>query len=87
MVFKHVCVDSLDRFRKPVVDQVKLATSFLIKQKHLKEDKIKIKYSNYFIQNMVLCDPTTGAHQLIFDQDGSNNTKNIRYFIIRGLGL
>ena len=54
MVFKHVCVDSLDRFRKSVVDQVKLAISFFIKQKHLKEDKIKLNIQIIFSKHGIM---------------------------------
>ena len=47
LVFSNTShVDSLYRFRKSVVDKFKLDISILMKQKHSKEDKIKIKYSN-----------------------------------------
>ena len=52
-------VDSLDRFRKSVVEKFKLDINILMKQKHSKEKKIKIKYANEFIQNMGLVDPTS----------------------------
>ena len=51
--------DSLDRFRKSVVEKVKLDINILRKQKHSEEQKMRTKYSNEFIQNMGLGYPMT----------------------------
>ena len=48
---------------------------------------MKIKYSNEFIQNMGFVDPTTCVYRFIFDQDDSNDTYIIQYFIMHVLGL
>ena len=61
-------VDSLDRFRKLVVDKVKLDLIIWMKQKHSKEYEMKIKYANIFIQNMELGDRTTYFYQIVFDK-------------------
>ena len=66
---------SLDRFRKTSVDKVKFYISCCFLDNHSKEEHIKIKYANEFIQNMVLGDPTTCVYQLIFDGNDSNDTK------------
>ena len=50
-------VDSLDRFRKTLVDKVKPDISISKKQNHSKEEKTRIKYANEFIENMGLGDP------------------------------
>ena len=50
-------VDILDRFRKTVVDKVKFDIAFL--EKHSKEENMKIKYANKFIQDLKLGDLTT----------------------------
>ena len=36
---------------------------------------MKIQYTNEFIQNIVLGDPTACVYQLIFDEKYSNDTK------------
>ena len=77
--------DSLYRFRKTVVDKFRFDISIL--EKHYKEENIKIQYSNEFIQKMVLGDPTKFVYQLIFDENDSNDTKLIQYFIMHRLGL
>ena len=46
---------------------------------------MRIKYSNEFIQNTGLGDPTTYFYQLIFYQDDSNDTKIIQYYIMHVL--
>ena len=66
---------SLDRFRKTSVDKVKFYISCCFLDNHSKEEHIKIKHANEFIQNMVLGDPTTCVYQLIFDGNDSNDTK------------
>ena len=48
---------------------------------------MKTKYANEFIQNMGLGDPTTCVYQFIFDENYSNDTKIVQYFIMHGLGL
>ena len=48
---------------------------------------MKIKYANTFILNMGLDDPTTCVYKLIFDENDSNDTNIIQYFIMYGLGL
>ena len=48
---------------------------------------MKIKYSNEFIQNLVLGDPTPCVYQFIFNENYSNDTKILQYFIMHGLGL
>ena len=58
-------VDSLDRFRKSVIYKVKIEIIILMKRKHLKGDKMKIKHENEFIKNVVLGDPTTCIYQFI----------------------
>ena len=78
-------VDSLYRFRKTVVDKVKLEINILKKQDHIKEDKMRIKYANEFIEKMVLVDTTTFVYQIIFDEIYSNDTNVIQYFIMNGL--
>ena len=57
--------DSLDRFRKSMVDKVKLYMSILMRQKHPNKQKIKIKYANEFIVKNGLVDPSTGAYQFM----------------------
>ena len=48
---------------------------------------MKIQYTNGSILKMVLGDPTTCVYQLIFDENESNDTKIIQYFIMHGLVL
>ena len=79
-------VDSLDRFRKLVVEKVKLDINNLTKQKHSEKEKIKIKYANEFIQNMELGDPKTCDYQFIFDENDSNNRNIIQYLNMHVLG-
>ena len=81
-------VENLDKFKKPVVDKVKLDMIILMKHKHLKEEKMKKnQYSHEFIQNMGLSDPKTCFYQFIFDENDSNYIKIIQYFIMHELGL
>ena len=48
---------------------------------------MKIQYANELIQNMGLSDPTTCVYEFIFDENYSDDTKSIQYFIMNGLGL
>ena len=48
---------------------------------------MKIQYSHEYIQNVGLSDPTTCFYQVIFDENDSNYTSIIQYFIMHGLGL
>ena len=48
---------------------------------------MKIKYSNEFIQNLGLGNLTTCVYHFIFDENVSNDTKIIQYFIMHVLGL
>ena len=48
-----------------MVDKVKLDIIILNKNKHLIEEKMKIKYSNVFIQSMAFGDPKTYVYQFI----------------------
>ena len=48
---------------------------------------MNIKYANELIQNMVLVNPKKCVYQFVLDQDDSNDTKIIQYFIIHILGL
>ena len=77
-------VDSLYRFGKSVVDKFRTALCVLKKYYDSKENNMKIQYSHEFIQNMGLSDPTTCFYQLIFDENDSNYTKIIQYFIMHG---
>ena len=57
------------------------------KLNHPKEDNMKIKYANELIINMELGGTITCVYQLIFDENGSNDTQIIQYLILNGLGL
>ena len=48
---------------------------------------MKIQDANKLIQNIGLGDTTTYLHQLIFDENDSNDTKIVLYFIMHRLGL
>ena len=48
---------------------------------------MKIKYTNEFIQKMGLGDPTSCVYQFIFDENDSNDTTIIQYFIMHGMVL
>ena len=48
---------------------------------------MKIKYSNEFIQNLGLGNLTTCVYHFIFDENVSNDTKIIQYFIMHVLGF
>ena len=56
-------VESLDRFRKLVVDKV--ITELYILKNHPKENNIKIKYANKSIQKMGMGDATTYVYQFM----------------------
>ena len=53
-----------------------------MKQKHSEEAGMIIKYSNEFIQNLVLCDPIKCVNQFIYNQYESNDTNIIQCCII-----
>ena len=46
-----------------------------------------MQYANELIINMGLDGFITCVYQLIFDENGSNSTNNIQYFIMHVLGL
>ena len=48
---------------------------------------MRIEYANYFIVNMVLGDTTNFFYQFISNDNDSNYTKIIKYFITHRLGL
>ena len=77
--------ESLDSFRKSVVDKVNFDIHMFKKDNYYKEDNMKIKYPNAF--NMELVDPILSVYQLIYDETDSNNTNIIQYFIMHELGL
>ena len=64
-----------------------LTKFFLIKQKHSKKQKIKIKYANEFIQKMEFSGTTICVYQFIFNKYDSNDTNIIQYFIMTRLVL
>ena len=55
-------VESLDRFRKSVVDKVKFDIHMLKKENCSKENNMKMKYENESILNMGLGDPKTRVY-------------------------
>ena len=67
-------VESLDRFGKTVVDQVKIYASFF-KETHSKEEVMNIQHANEFIQNMGLGDSKTCVYKFIFDENDIHDTK------------
>ena len=48
---------------------------------------MKIKYANEFFQKLVMGDQTTCAYQYIYNENDSDGTNIIKYFIMHGLGL
>ena len=60
---------------------------YLKKKNHYKYYNTKIQYANKLILEMPLGDPTTCVYQFFFDENDSNYTNIIKYFIIHGLGL
>ena len=68
-------VDSLHRFRKSVVDKVKIDVSFFLD--HSKENNIKIQYSNETVQNMGMDDPTICVYQFICNENDNGDTNII----------
>ena len=57
------------------------------KKNHYKEDDMRIQYSNEFILNTGLGDPKTCVYQFTFDENDSNYTNIIQYFIMHALVL
>ena len=80
-------VDSLDRFRRTVVDKVKIDICMLKQKYHSKENNTKIQYKNEFVEQLGMGDPTTCVYQFIYDEKDSFGTEIIQYFIMHGLGL
>ena len=78
-------VDSLDRFRNSVVDKFK--TEVCVFKYHAKEDNMKIKDSNEFVQKLGVSVTTTCVFQLIYDENHKNETKILQNIIIHGLVL
>ena len=48
---------------------------------------MKIQYANEYIKDMGLDDPTTYFYQFNIDENYSNSTKFIQYFIMHRMGL
>ena len=48
---------------------------------------MKIQYANEFVQNLGVGDTTTCVYQFIYDENESDDTKIIQYFIMHGLVL
>ena len=48
---------------------------------------MKIKYSNEFVKKLVMCDSITCVYLFIFNENDSDDTNIIQYFIIHGLVL
>ena len=46
-----------------------------------------LKYANYLVHNMVLCDPSTCVCKFILDQEYSDYTYIIQYFGMYGLEI
>ena len=46
-----------------------------------------MKDANEFVQKLGMGDPTTCVYQLIYDENDNDDTKIIKYFIMKGLGL
>ena len=47
---------------------------------------MKIQYLNETVQKIWIGDPTTCVYQIIYDENDSDETKIIKYFIMHGLG-
>ena len=60
-------VDSLDRFIKSFVDNIKTDVCIFIKENHSEENDMKIQYTNKFVQKLGMSDPTTCVYQFIYD--------------------
>ena len=67
-------VDSLDMFRRSVVDKVKTDICILQKGYHSKEDNMKIQYAYNSVQKLGMCDPTTCVYQFIYDEKDKRMT-------------
>ena len=66
-------VDSLDRFRKPVLDKVK--TDVYIKKRN---KNMRIKYTNEFVQGLGMGDTTACVYEFIYDENYNDETKVIQ---------
>ena len=80
-------IDSLYRFIWSVVDEVKSDICILQKGFDTKENIIKIKYANNFVQKLGMGDPTTCVYRFIYGEKDKNDTYITQYFIMNGLGL
>ena len=60
-------VDSLNRFRRSVVDKVKSDICILQKCYDSKENNIIIQYANEFVNKLGMGYPTTCVYQFIYD--------------------
>ena len=80
-------VDSLDWFKRSVVDKVKSDICILQKGYNSKENNMKIKYANDFVKKIGLGDLKTCVYQFIYNPKDNNHTQIIQYFIMHGLGL
>ena len=49
---------------------------------HPKENNMKIKYENEFIQNLGMGDPKKFVYQFIYNKNDNDNTKIIQHFIM-----
>ena len=80
-------VDSLDRFRKSVVDNDEVEISILLKQEDSQEEKMNINSAKTLIKIMGLGDHKKCVYKVIFVNSGSNETNIIQYFIMYVLVL
>ena len=80
-------VDSLDRFRKPVVDKLKTDVCIKKKENYPKENNIKIEYEDELFKNQVMGGPKRYVYQFIGDENDHDETNIIQYFIMHGLVL
>ena len=71
--------DSLDKVRKSVVDKVKTFVCCIKQENHSKENIMKIKYANEFVQNLGIVGTTAYAYQFIYDKSDNYATKIIQY--------
>ena len=47
---------------------------------------MKIQYANEFVKKLGMVDTTTHAYQFIYDENDSDDTNIMQYFIMYGLG-
>ena len=80
-------VDSLNRFIRSVLDEVKSDMCILQKGYDPKESNMKIIYANNLVHKLGMGDPTTCVYQFIYNKKGKNDTQITQYFIKHILGL